>query len=69
MACRDYLRHAVLHLGLRGELGDGVPYQKHGYGCDVQGSDWAVDFDFGENGRRACVQHRLKAARSANTWK
>jgi len=35
----------------QGELGDGVRYQKHGYGCDVTGHGWSVDFDFGEDGQ------------------
>lgn len=42
---------AATPIGPRGELGGGVRYQKHGYGCDVQGIDWSVDFDFGENGQ------------------
>jgi hypothetical protein len=34
----------------RGTLDDGVPYFKHGAGCEVIFETGPVDFDFGENG-------------------
>lgn len=33
-----------------GELKEGIPYQKHGYGCLVKLPGGEVDFDFGEKG-------------------
>jgi hypothetical protein len=34
-----------------GTLGAGSRYRKHGYGCDVTGDSWSVDFDFGDEGQ------------------
>jgi hypothetical protein len=34
----------------RGELDGGIPYFKHGYGCEVKLPSGAIDFDFGEHG-------------------
>ncbi|MFO0602796.1 MAG: hypothetical protein U0324_06450 [Polyangiales bacterium] len=35
----------------RGDLGGGVRYHKHGYGCAAQARSWHVDFDFGDVGQ------------------
>ena len=35
----------------KGLLPNGFRYFKHGFGCEVAGPDWDVDFDFGEAGQ------------------
>ena len=34
----------------RGSLPAGFTYSVHGFGCAVDGPDWGVDFDFGNEG-------------------
>ncbi|WP_428992140.1 DUF6896 domain-containing protein [Luteibacter yeojuensis] len=31
-------------------LSDNARFRKHGYGCEVEGPGWKVDFDFGDHG-------------------
>lgn len=47
-SCADWAAAPVIPCGT---LGGGFRYQKHGYGCDVTGDGWSVDFDFGDEGQ------------------
>ena len=43
----DWVGNGIPH---RGHLNGGIPYFKHGYGCEVKLPSGTVDFDFGERG-------------------
>jgi hypothetical protein len=42
-----------------GKLLPGLRFYRHGVGCAVQGSGWAVDFGYGEHGQIDADAHRV----------